>query len=71
MWTIHDKFINEDDFKSEEDYLKYFDLYIQLKYEPINLEYENWRFFIKNCDKKFDNLRGLWGNKTIKSIELK
>ena len=41
MWKIHDKFINEADFQSEEDYLKYFDLYIQLKYEPINLEYEN------------------------------
>lgn len=43
---VHGEFINETDFDSEQDYVNFFDLYIKLKYEPLNEEYENRRFFI-------------------------
>lgn len=70
--NIHDKFINETDFKTgKEGYKKFVDLYISLYYEPLNEEFEEVRYFTKDFDKTLFNKMKFRRNQKLVDMRLK
>jgi len=71
---FHGQFINEEDFETYDEYLKFLDDYTSLRYEPLIIKFDEERFLTQEADKKFDSAwryRLLTKGSPIKSISFK
>jgi hypothetical protein len=49
LYEVHDKYINEEDFREgKDDYEKFLKLYISLMYEPLDEEFDEEKYFTKD-----------------------
>ena len=72
LYSMHGKFINEEDFKNEnEGYKEFIDLYMKLYYEPLDEEYDEKRYFTKAFDDNLLKKFRLRSTRKITSIEIK
>ena len=57
LYHVHGRFINESDFPKGgvDAYRNWIDLYIAYKYEPIDEEYEETRYFTEDFESSFTN----------------